>query len=266
LVRVGEATHVAQNAAPPSAGDAAPKAGAPVPPPLELIGSVTAVLEGGEAKASWKVAGKQGDDGDFEYIAIARVPDQDLASNPAGQNALLVTIKPDVHVIATQVTAIGGAPLAGTKVQPVDPETGIAEGDPVETDGQGKVILTVPENKPYDLKIVDDDNDDAPPPEQVDPHDPEAEDVARVYVRVFDARGAARAGVPYQVEGPHGFSHEGVTDAEGDIELNDVTPGGYKVRMEGDTFKVHSIFQSDLTDDPSPYRVVAGPRPGAAQA
>lgn len=256
-------------AAPPveDAEDAAPKPGeAAAPPPLELIASLPATLDAGQVKVTWKVAGKAGDDGDFEYFAIVRVPDIDLQSTVSAQKPLAVTLKPDLHVIATQVNAIGGAPLAGTKVQAVDPETGLPEGDPVETDEQGKVLLTVADNKPHDIKIIDEDDHEPASPEQLDPEQPGAEDAARLYVRVFEGGGATRPGVAFKVAGPDGFSDEGTTDADGDIELMGVAPGAYEVTIGDQKFKVHSIFQSDLQEDPSPYRLVTGLRQGAAQA
>lgn len=239
-----------------SAGTA-PKAGVPAPPPLELIASLQATLDGGQAKAQWAVDGRPGDNGDYEYFAVVRVPDVDLVSNISGQKALAVSLKPDVHVIATQINAIGGAPLAGTRVQLVDPETGTPEGDPVRSDEKGRVVATVSENKPYNVKILDDDGDILTPGPQENPPIEAQAEAWLVAVRVVDAGGRPRAGAAFKlVNAAAGVDASGTTDAEGDVQMPAGGPGAFDLEIGGGKFKVPAIQGRDLAADPSPYRLV----------
>lgn len=182
-----------------------------------------------------------------------------MASNPAGQTPLAVAIKPDVHVVATQINAIGGAPLAGTLVQLVDPETAAAEGDPVRTDDQGKVLAVVSENKPYDLKILDGDGAIETPGPQQNPPIEEQLRLSGIYVRVLDAGRRPRAGVAFKVKGgPSGIDVGGTTDAEGDVTIAAADAGAYDLEVDGKTLKVHTVYARDLKADPTPYRIVVG--------
>jgi hypothetical protein len=253
----GEATDVAESANPPE--NAAPKAGAAAPAPLELIASVTAVLEGGEAKAQWKVAGKAGDDGEYEYLAVARIPDQDLASNPAGQTPLHVFLMPDRNVIATQVNAVGGGQVAGTRVRLVDPDTNLAEGEAAETDEQGRVLLVAPENKPYRIRIVEDDDDveDAPSEVESDEDDRRVNDAGpSVLAKVVGPGGAPRANIDVQLTPPGGGAViRARTDANGVVEVEGVAEGVFTLAAEGKQAKVPALLPADAASG-EPYTVL----------
>jgi hypothetical protein len=115
----------------------------------------------------------------------------------------------------------------------------------------------VPENKKYGIRILDEDpGDDVPPPEAMDPYDSAQDDPPRFFVRLLDEGGNPFAGVDYRVTGEGGFSHQGTTDAQGDVDLEGVAAGSYELKIEGRTLQVPTLLSSVLRDDPTPYTVV----------
>ncbi len=227
------------------------------PPPLALVRRIEGVqVAQGKASAQFVVDGLPGDDGEFEFVFVAKVPSVEVSKESP---PLPAVIRRDQHVISAQMQGIGGTPLVRTPVLVVDPDSGEPVAGPIETDDQGNFVATVPENKPYDLRVLDEDEGEPTP--VVHDFDPdELDQNARLYCRVIDAAsGRPLANQTLEVRGPLGAPRtaQARTDAEGDIEL--VTdPGAYEVRAGGRTYIVHTLFGDDVGPGGAPYRLEVG--------
>jgi hypothetical protein len=221
-------------------------------PPLTLVKTISdATVEGSKVSVPFVVEGLPQDDGEFEFVFIAKVPSADLSRE---SQPMAATLKRDTHVISAQMNAIGGTPLANQTVEVVDPDSDEVVAR-VETDENGRLVAVVPEKKSYDLRIVDDD-----PGEGVNvPHefDPELErGEGHLFLQVVDGAGSPLAGRRFRVSGEHG-SFEVASDAQGKIEA--LAPHGvYRLEAGGRAFAVHTLYADDLAADPSPYRLVVG--------
>ena len=244
----------------PQAGSGSPSGGSHgggdlQPPPLVLVNVLDGVeINGSKAAAQFVVEGKPGDDGEFEFVAAVRVPSLDLVKET--EKPLFATLRKDVHVLSTRITARGGTPLVDQLVEIVDPDSHEPVGPPVRTDENGQLLAEVPEDKPYDIRILDDDEPDPiESPLERSPVDESQEERPVLAVRLLDESGAPLANERYEAKGPMG-SFSGITDAEGDVEVDGVESGAYEITIRGKTLKAHTLYSTDLEQDGEPYRLV----------
>jgi len=93
------------------------------------------------------------------------LPSKPVPAKPSGAAGAPLDIpvkQRGAFVISVVVTAIGGVPLAEHEVRIIDPATKAHVGDPVKTDAEGWLTAVVPENKPYDLEVVEAPDEAAP--------------------------------------------------------------------------------------------------------
>ena len=223
----------------------------PQAPPLVLVKKIEdAKIDGSKVASSFVVDGKPGDDGEFEFVIIVKVPSLELSKT--GGAPLTATLKPDVQVISAEVKGLGNTPLPNQMVQIVDPDSREPVGPPVKTDDKGRVVAEVPENKAYDIHIVDDDDLDHTTPEA--DHDDLR---ATLLVELVDRAGAPVANERAQLKDPAGAATEATTGADGRIELHEVQAGAFEIGVKGKTVKAHTLFTEDLEGpQAAPYRVV----------
>ena len=156
--------------------------------------------------------------------------------------------------IEVQLTAAGGTPLAAERVRIVDPDTDEQVGKPAVTDEQGILRARVPAEKEYQFFPVLDEPEDHPDPWSAAAKAPVTEQEHSVLlVALADAGGEPLKAEKVTVKDEAGEAHELQTDEEGHIRL--VTdPGAYEVEVKGTTFVAHTLFTTDLGEDPKPYR------------
>lgn len=187
--------------------------------------------------------------------------DQEPAPAPlsTGQGQVVVDGKGVIQARGYQIAATlisrGGTPLVNQLVLVLDPATGRPVGGAVQTDEQGRLVTEVPEDRAYAVKILDDDEDRAMTPEESGPEELAAGDLCRLWLRVLDEAGQGRAGEPFALSG-QGATYEGRTDEDGDIEIDGCAPGVYELRARGGAYRVHTLLDDDLVEDPDPYRLV----------
>jgi len=219
--------------------------------PLVLVKTISGkVVENGKVRADYQIDGLPRDDGEFEFVFVAKVPSLDISRT---SNPLPAVIRADRHVISVQMNAVGGTPIAGERVRIVDPDSGevVAEAN---ADDEGRVVATVPENKTYDLRVVDDDDgEDAAEPQEHDPHGEAGHDTL-LLIEFVDASGQPLANEAISLRGPSGEG-DGRTDGEGKFEVH-AEPGAYEVQIRGKRLIVHTLYEDDLRDGRAPYRVV----------
>ncbi len=174
---------------------------------------------------------------------------------PSPASAARVEVTSPAHYISRKLVARGGTPFVHQPVEIIDPDTGRPVGDPVTTDAEGNVFVRVPEDKAYAIRIVDDDEPDDPPP-GIESHDaPDSDiDATVLAVRLVDPAGAAIANESWEATGPGGRL-SGTTDAEGDVGHEGVAAGVYELTVRGHTYKVHTLYVSDL-DPERPNKLV----------
>ena len=74
-----------------------------------------------------------------------------------------------------------------------------------------------------------------------------------MFVALTDESGQPLKGEKVNVKDESGSAHELVTDEEGHLRLA-ADPGAYELEVRGKTFVAHTLFTTDLDDDPQPYR------------
>lgn len=187
--------------------------------------------------------------------------DQEPAPAPlsSGQGQVVVEKQGIVtargYQIAATLISRGGTPLVNQLVQVLDPATGAPVGGAVQTDEAGRLVAEVPEDRAYAVRILDDDEDRAPTPEEFGPEDLAAGNLCRIWLRLLDGAGQGRGGTAFALSG-QGASYEGRTDEDGDIEIDGCAPGVYELRVGGGAYRVHTLLEDDLAEDPEPYRLV----------
>ena len=142
----------------------------------------------------------------------------------------------DVHLIAVEVTALGGTPLANHPVRVIDPATGKAVTGVLNTDAKGILRAKVPEAKQYRVEIVDDEAEHGPAPA----HPEEKTILACQFV---DADGNPLAREKVQAKGGDELL-ELVTDEEGFIRAG-AQLVAYELTVQGHTFQAHGMPASD---------------------
>jgi hypothetical protein len=161
------------------------------------------------------------------------------------------------YAIEVQLHAAGGTPLATERVRIVDPDTNQQIGTVAVTDANGIVRARVPEEKEYHFVPVGDDAVDHENPWAASGAAAAGQDHCLLFVMLADAGGAPLAGETVTVKDEAGAEHSARTDDEGCIRL--VTdPGAYELLIRKNKFVAHTLFMSDLGDDPVPYRFTLG--------
>jgi hypothetical protein len=196
--------------------------------------------------------------GDADEPALAPLSGDDAQVVVDPQAAQPATVNAHVHVLSATLLAVGGTPLVSQSVLIIDPQTGQPVGDPVTTDENGHLSAQIPDDRAYAIRLVDDDEDTTAPPEESAPFNPADADLSRLYLVLLDAGQKARAGVAYQLSGLSGpgTTYTGTTDGDGVIEILGCSPGAYTLHVENQDHPVHTLFDSDLSEDPDPYRVL----------
>lgn len=161
------------------------------------------------------------------------------------------------YAIEVQLTAAGGTPLAAERVRIVDPDSGEQIGDPGRTDEHGILRARVPEQKEYHFFPLPDDAEDHPDPWSAFAPAPAGQEHSVLFVVLSDESGQPLKGEKVNVKDESGTAHELVTDDEGHIRLA-TDPGVYQLEVKGSTFVAHTLFTTDLGDDPQPYRFTLG--------
>lgn len=221
--------------------------------PLVLVRRIEGVLvEGSKARAEFEVAGQPQDDGEFEFHLLVRIPSFDVSSPQTGA-PLEATLRRNVHVVSLQATGLGNVPLANQRVRIIDPDSREPVGDPIETDENGRLIAEVPENKPYDIEVVDDDDLEPEPVPDQDNEETELES-ARYHLLIVGRSGQPLANEPIRLI-DEGRTTEGRTDENGIYSVAS-EPGACEVEVRGTRRKAHTLFDSDIEADPAPYRLV----------
>lgn len=149
----------------------------------------------------------------------------------------------DVHVLATQLFSPGGVPLAGERVQLIDPQTDEPWGPPLRTDERGELRVEVPHPGPWDLRFVHDDYEE--------PDTPGDDEVTtELHVLFVDPGGEPLPDLAVNVHGP--TPAEARTDEGGTLHL-EVAPGAYALEVRGPemaearVFHAHATLRADRT-------------------
>ena len=109
-----------------------------------------------------------GESGSSETRQVTLAQLQSGVQLRVGQKSVLVVSAP--FAIEVQLTAAGGAPLAGERVRIIDPDTNEQVGKPVMTDKHGVLRARVPEQKEYHfLPMPDEPKEDPIPGRPTDP-------------------------------------------------------------------------------------------------
>jgi hypothetical protein len=118
-----------------------PEAPAPVDlPPLVKVKTIEGLtVTRGRTTGTFVVDGLPTDDGEFEFVLVARVPALEVSAQSAPP--IVATLRADQHVIATELKAVGGTALGGERVVAIDPDSGEPVGEPVTADEKGAVRI-----------------------------------------------------------------------------------------------------------------------------
>jgi hypothetical protein len=163
-----------------------------------------------------------------------------------GGQTLRISVRVPVKAIAAKINTRGGTPLVRHQVQVIDPDTGEPVSDPIATDDQGRVVVEVPDDRGYHIRILDDDPGDARHHEAVG-YDP-TEDHIVLSVRLISATGSPVGHESWTATGPGG-SFTGTTDDNGCLAVDNIEHGVYLVGVRGRTYKVHTLRTSDFPGD-----------------
>jgi carboxypeptidase family protein len=174
-----------------------------------------------------------------------------------GQKSVLVVDRHQTNApfaVEVQLTAAGGTPLAGERVRIIDPDTNEQVGQPVTTDKRGVLRAGVPEQKEYQFFPVAD--EPVEPPDPWSAHGPAAtipQEHSLLFVVLTDESAQPLKGEKVNVKDESGSANEVVTDDDGHVRLT-TDPGVYELEVRGKTFVAHTLFTTDLGDEPQPYR------------
>jgi hypothetical protein len=184
-----------------------------------------------------------------------QVTQSDLKSGvqlSVGQKFVLTVNAP--FALEVQLTAAGGTPLAAERVRIVDPDTNEEVGPPVRTDQHGILRARVPAEKEYHFFPVPEE-----PAEHSSPLSPHAsagaipQEHSVLFVALTAENGEPLRGEQVNVKDESGSAHDVATDDDGHIRLT-TDPGLYELSVRGKIFVAHTLFTTDLGDDPQPYR------------
>jgi hypothetical protein len=162
--------------------------------------------------------------------------------------------------IEVLMKAIGGSPLRNERVSIIDPTTKKPVGEPVETDAEGLLSALVPEEKEYDLQIVDDDGPagdvEAFAPFDTDGglHDPD-DDPHVLRVRLVDLDGKPLAKEQVKVTAASGETLTFTTQDDGDVE-DTVPPGPCTIEARGKTLHAHTLPLAVAEQLTHPFKIV----------
>lgn len=160
-------------------------------------------------------------------------------------------VKPaEIYFISAAVKLIGDVPAVNHEVRLIDPDTGEAVGDILETDDEGVLRAEVPENKAYHIELVDSEPElESASPEQFvdDEH------------AVLRCQFVHASGEPLTEAEIHAKLGETemvlTTDEDGRIE----TPahlGDYELSYGEQVFHAHSLPSSELDHEYAVYHFV----------
>jgi uncharacterized Zn-binding protein involved in type VI secretion len=154
----------------------------------------------------------------------------------------------DVYVLALQLDAIGGVPLAGETVEVIDAETGERVCELLQADEQGRIRAIVPKNKEYHVRIVDEVRS-----VPVEEHPHSLPTSLYILARFVDGTGKPLAREKLRVT---------ADDASADIETNDhgevqvaAEPSVHVFEIRGQKFYAHPVPLAEA-DAQAHYRFV----------
>ncbi len=163
--------------------------------------------------------------------------------------------------IEVLMKAIGGSPLRTEKVAIIDPTTKKPVGDPVETDADGILSALVPEDKEYDLQIVDDDpkaeEAEAISPFGADAAVPGEDERGFLRVRLIGRDGKPLAKETVKVTPAGGEAQTFTTQDDGDIE-EPMPHGPCTIEARGKTLQAHTLPVALADKIKAPYLIVVG--------
>jgi hypothetical protein len=168
------------------------------------------------------------------------------------------TPKPDVHVLAAQLHAIGDTKLAHEKVQIIDPDTGEPVGEPITADEEGRIRAQVPADKEYHLRLVGEPGGDAGAASGSGDDGHAQPPGLALLARFTDRDGKPLAAEPVQLSSDVGEA-DLATDAQGEVHIP-TTAGLYTFRVRGEEFHAHPVLLASDTEDSHYQFVVLGGR------
>jgi hypothetical protein len=163
-------------------------------------------------------------------------------------------------VIELQLHAAAGTPLVHERVRLYDPDTQLPVGSEGTTDEDGVFRARVPEEKHYDVHIVESDGEDHPDPFDDHVHPlpaklPHPDEHPVLHVLFLDAAKAPLKDEPVAVKDEHGGTVEAKTDESGSINLM-VEAGPFTLEVRGKPFLAHSVLSGELLAEGAPYKFV----------
>ena len=161
----------------------------------------------------------------------------------------------DHFALWLDVAAINGGKLSGNDVEIIDPDTKKVVGK-ATVDDDGKVHAKVPENKPYNVKIVS----EAPPVHTSETGTSAASDIAHLSVHLYDKQGMPlAAGTEVSIKGgPDNVSMDLVTNEHGGIDPTQLEEGAYEIHVGGEVFIAHTLRKVDSEHGASAYQFQLG--------
>jgi hypothetical protein len=159
-----------------------------------------------------------------------------------------------------QLHAAGGTPLVAERVRIHDPDTGKPVGDDGVTDEEGVLRARVPEEKEYEIHVVDVGGEEHPDAfddhaHPLPAHLPHPDEHPVLHVVFLDAAGAPLKGEAVKVKDEHGKAQEVKTDEGGVIDLV-VEAGPFMLELRSKSFQAHTVFSGDLVEEGAPYKFV----------
>ncbi|HEY4243304.1 MAG TPA: PAAR domain-containing protein [Kofleriaceae bacterium] len=157
--------------------------------------------------------------------------------------------KPDddkVFVINSTISSPGGTPLAGEDVLLFEPGTDKQIGGPFTTDATGSFAAIVPENKPYEARIVD---TGGVPAERGSGHSPTE---THLHLSFTDDTGTPLANESISITGPDGSSISAKLDEYGLLDMP-AAGGEHSIALRGQTFQASTLAVADLDEGGTHY-------------
>ena len=143
----------------------------------------------------------------------------------------------DLHLIAVELKGLGDTPLPNHKARILDPDTGEAVTDWLESDDEGVLRARVPDDRTWRIEILDDAVDEAAAHLQPD------EAAAVLLCQLVDAAAAPIADEPVEVSiGEEKLALR--TDANGKLEAH-VPLAACELKVREHSFTAHSIPAAD---------------------
>ena len=163
----------------------------------------------------------------------------------------------EAYVLVAEVKTIGGTLLLDHPVRVLDPDTGAAVIERINTDEQGVVRTLVPRNKTYRIEILDEEWE-APTAQFLGDHG-----CGMLLCRFVDESGQPLANLGVEAR-QDDQEFQLITDADGWIE-SPANLGAYELRVGDQVFVAHAMLPEDVTpqeaetaqgDAPTHYRFV----------